>query len=220
MTDDNAPKPYEVAVPIAAGRDVVWDFVTQPPLIAQWFGWDYDGITAEIQQIFVDEATLISPERMGWADGTFLEVTGDDDRSTVRVVRGEPPAPRPEAYDPIEEGWKAFLVQLRQLAEPPVKGARRTVYLTGDSTGKQALGLIDGEPARMGSRMAWAVTPDGQLVVVLGRRPLDDPAAGRVEIIVSTYGADDVAFSSCHTTWSESWAPVARGATVTVREGS
>ena len=220
MTDESAPKAYEVEISVAAGRDRVWDAVTQPPVIAQWFGWDYDGLAAEIQQIFVTEATFLAPERMGWADGSFLEVTGDDDRSRVRAVRGEPPAPDPEQYDAIEEGWKAFLVQLRYLLEESPKGQRRTLYLTGSSTGAQALGLATGDWARVGSRVAWVVDADGNLVVVSGREPLDHREAGRIEIIVSTFGADDLTFEGFREAWSKRWAPLARAATVTVHAGS
>src|SRR3954468_20669404 len=127
MTDVRVLKPYEVEVSVSAGRDEVWDAVTQPSVLHQWFGWDYDGLDAEIQQIFVDEATLVSPERMGWADGSYLEVTGDDDRSTVRAVREAPPVRDPEHFDAIEEGWKVFFIQLRHLLEQSPKGRRRTL---------------------------------------------------------------------------------------------
>jgi len=220
VTDESAPKPYEVEISVAAGRDQVWDAVTQPPVIGQWFGWDYDGLAAEIQQIFVTEATFLAPERMGWADGSYLEVTGDDDRSRVRAVRGEPPARDPERYDAIEEGWKAFLVQLRYLLEESPKGLRRTLYLTGSSTGAQALGLATGDWTRVGSRVAWVVDTDGNLVVVSGHQPLDHHEAGRIEIIVSTFGADDLTFDGFRESWSERWAPLARAATVTVHAGS
>ena len=220
MTDENAAKPYEVEISVPAGRDEVWETVTQPAVIRQWFGWDYDGLEAEIKQIFVDQATFLAPEQMGWADGSYLEVTGDDVSSRVRAVRGEPPARDPESYDPIEEGWKAFLVQLRHLLEHAPKGLRRTLYLTGSTTGRQALGLAGGEWTRVGSRVAWVVDADANLIVVSGHEPLDSPEAGRIEITVSTFGADDVTLGNYRDTWSERWIPLARGATVTVREGS
>src|SRR3954467_15263197 len=110
MTDQRGPKPYEVEVSVDAGRDEVWEAVTQPAVLHQWFGWDYDGLDAEIDQIFVTEATLLAPERMGWADGSFLEVSGDDDRARVRVARAGSGPGGPERYDAIEEGWRAFLI--------------------------------------------------------------------------------------------------------------
>ena len=115
MTDEERPKPYDVQVPIAAGRDEVWDMVTQPPLIRQWFGWDHEWLDAEIRHIFVDEATFLAPERMGWSDESFLEVTGDDDRSTVRAVSAGVAGGDPDRWDPIEQGWQVFLIQLRFL---------------------------------------------------------------------------------------------------------
>ena len=133
MTDESAPKPYRVEIAVAAPHEQVWAAMTQPVAIRQWFGWDYDGIDAEIQQIFVDEASLTPTERMGWADGSYLEVTGDDTHSVVRAVRdvdGEH-----DGYDPIAEGWRAFLGQLRFLVEESPKGNRRTIYLTGSATG-------------------------------------------------------------------------------------
>ena len=215
MTDDSAPKPYRLEISVAAGRDEVWETVTQPPVIRQWFGWDYDGLDAEIRQIFVDEATLLAPERMGWADGSFLEVTGDDQGSIVRAVRGEPPVEDVDQWDPLEAGWTAFLIQLRYLLEESPKGRRRTLFLTGTSTGRQALRLATGDWTRAGTRVAWVVDAEGHLVVVSGRRPLDGPDADRVEIIVSTFSLDDVAFDACRDRWSKRWAPLAGDAAVT-----
>src|ERR1700753_3418360 len=110
VTDQKVLKPYVVELALSAGRDEVWDALTQPPVLRQWFGWDYDGLEAEILQIFITEAELVAPEQMSWADGSSLEVSGDDDASVVKVMRdGDGPAD-PAAYDAIEEAWRAFLV--------------------------------------------------------------------------------------------------------------
>jgi hypothetical protein len=215
MTEQRGLKPYDVDVAVDAGRDEVWEAVTQPAVLRQWFGWDYDELDAEIRQIFVDEATLLAPERMGWADGSFLEVSGDDDRARVRVSR-EGSGPRgPERYDAIEEGWRAFLVQLRYLLSARPAGRRRTLYLTGETTGRQALRLAEGGWERVGPRVAWTVDTDGHLVVVAGRVPLDRPEAARVEVTVSTFGLDDAAFVGRREEWAKRWAPLAAGAEVT-----
>ncbi|GAA0532189.1 hypothetical protein GCM10010172_11180 [Paractinoplanes ferrugineus] len=208
-------KPYDVEVAVAAGRDETWEAVTQPAVLHQWFGWDYDGLDAEIRQIFVDQAALLAPERMGWADGSYLEVSGDDERSTVRVIRDGAGPAGPDRYDAIEEGWRAFLIQLRFLFERRPVGRRRTLYLTGETTGRQALALAEGaEWQRFGPRVAWTVDGAGLLVVVAGRLPLDDRDAGRMEVTVSTYGLDDVAFESLREEWTKRWAPAAERAEV------
>src|ERR1700760_3802834 len=155
MTDQRRLKPYSVEFDLPAGRDEVWDAVTQPAVLRQWFGWDYDGLDAEIQQIFVDQATLLAPERMGGADGSYLEVVGDDDRAVVRAVREGPVPDNPDQYDAIEEGWRAFLTQLSFLFSARPRGARRTLYLTGETTGRQALSLAEGDWQRGGRRVAW-----------------------------------------------------------------
>src|SRR4051812_1692015 len=185
MTEQRVLKAYDVEVSLAVGRDRAWDAVTQPEVLHEWFGWDYDGLGDEIKQIFVDQAALLAPERMGWADGSYLEVTGDDTGCVVRAVREG--VANPGRFDAIEEGWRAFLVQLRFLLEQRPSGRRRTLYLTGRTTGRQALGLAEGSWERLGSRIAATRDADGDLVVVAGHRPLSDPSAGRMEITVSTY---------------------------------
>jgi hypothetical protein len=218
VNDKRRLKPYHVEMSLRAGRDAVWDAVTRLPVLRQWFGWDYDGLDAEIQQIFVDRAARLAAKRMGWADGSYLEVTGGREACTVRVIREGPPPADPDRYDGIEEGWRAFLVQLRHLVEQKPSGRRRTLYLTGETTGRQALELAEGGWERVGSRVAWTVDADGDLVVVAGRLPLDDPDAGRMEVTVSTYGLDDVAFGERRETWTKRWIPVAERAEVTTAD--
>jgi uncharacterized protein YndB with AHSA1/START domain len=215
MTEYRRPKPYEVEVSVAAGRDLTWQALTQPEVLGQWFGWDYDGLDAEIKHIFVDEATLWGPEQMGWADGSTLQVTGDEDRARVRVAREVPGPGGPKRYDAIEEGWRSFLIQLRFLLDRRPTGRRRTVYLTGETTGRQALTLVDGEWERFGPRVAWTVDGDGHLVVVAGRLLLEDQAAARVEVIVSTYGSSDAEFQTFRDIWAKRWTSLAAGARVT-----
>jgi hypothetical protein len=215
MTDQRVLKPYDVGIAVNVGRDEVWDAVTQPDALRQWFGWDYDGLDTEIRQIFVDQATLLAPERMGWADGSYLEVVGDDDSSRVRAAREGSPSGDRDAYDAIEEGWRAFLIQLRFWLEKRPRGLRRTLYLTGETTGRQVLSLVGGEWQRSGGRVAWTVDPDGFLIVASGRIPLDEPYAARVEVTISTYGLDDAGFGALHEAWAKRWAPLADMALVT-----
>ena len=218
MTDQQTPKPYDVEVTVAVSRDRAWQAVTQPAVLRQWFGWDYDGLDAEIRHIFVDEATLRAPEQMGWADGSYLAVTGDDNRATVHVVREGPRFGDPDRYDAIEECWRSFLIQLRHYLEERPAGTRRTLYLTGTTTGSRALAAVGGEATRVGKRVAWLIDADGHLVVVAGRVPLDSRDTERVEVTVSTYGLDDAAFEVLQKRWTDRWAPVARDARVTTAD--
>jgi uncharacterized protein YndB with AHSA1/START domain len=209
MTDQRGPKPYAVEIRLPAGRDEVWQAVTRPAVLRQWFGWDYDGLDAEIRQIFVDKTTLWGPQQMGWADGSVLEVTGDGETAVVRVNRDGPGPSGPERYDAIEEGWRAFLVQLHFLLDRRPSGRRRTVYLTGEVAARTALTTADGEWHRCGPRVAWTVTGAGHLVVVATRAPLDTAEVSRAEITISTYGLRDTAFEALRRDWSARWAAVA-----------
>lgn len=218
MADQQTPKPYAVEVTVGVSRDRAWQAVTQPPALRQWFGWDYDGLDAEIRHIFVDEATLRAPEQMGWADGSYLAVTGDDGRATVRAVREGVASGDPGRYDAIEEGWRSFLIQLRFFLERQPAGTRRTLYLTGTTTGTRALATVGGEATRADERVAWVVDAEEHLVVVAGQEPLDSRDTGRVEVTVSSYGLDDAAFDLLRKRWTERWAPVARDARVTTAD--
>ena len=42
-----------VDVTIAAPIERVWQALRDPALLAQWFGWDYDKLAAEIEMIFM-----------------------------------------------------------------------------------------------------------------------------------------------------------------------
>ncbi|MFG1608747.1 activator of HSP90 ATPase [Actinoplanes sp. NPDC049265] len=217
MTQERRLKAYEVQVPIRAGQNEVWEAVTKPPMLRRWFGWDYVGLDAEIQQIFVKAVTKVArAKRMSWADGSYLEITGDASGSVVRAVREGPAATGPEQFDAIEEGWKAFLVQLRFLLEHDPQGVRRTIYLTGESTGQETLGLVDAEWQRVGSRVAWTVDADAHLVVAAGNRPLDSSWPGRQQITVSTYALSDAEFEACRDNWAKRWAAAADDVAVTI----
>src|ERR1700749_4621634 len=128
---------------------------------------------------------------MSWADGSYLEVVGGDDASVITGTRDGDAPPDPETYDAIEEGWRAFLLQLRFWIEQRPGGRRRPLYLTGETTPRQAKSLVEGEWSAFGPRVASTVDPDGHLVVLSGRAPLTSGSATHTELIVSTYGLDD-----------------------------
>jgi hypothetical protein len=132
----------------------------------------------------------------------------------VRAVREGPVPDNPDAYDAIEEAWRAFLVQLRFLFERRPEGIRRTLYLIGETTGRQALSLAETEWQPVGRRVSWTVDADGFLVVAAGKVPLAASPAGRMEVIVSTFGLGDDAFEARREEWTKKWAPIAADADV------
>ena len=218
MTDHSGLKPYDVEVSTLAGRDEVWAAVTQPDVLSRWFGWQYDGLDAEIKTIFVDQAELLAPGRMGWADGSYLEVLADGDFARVHAAREGLGDDGLDRYDAIEEGWRAFLLQLRFLLERRPAGQRRTLYLTGASSWRQTLAF--GSPherdgwQRFGPRLAWSIDDD-RLIVAAGRLPLDDPGTELMEVTVTTFGLEDATFTALREEWTKRWAAVAGDAEIT-----
>lgn len=219
MTDRDVPKSYEVEMLLPVSEEVVWQAVTEPKVLRQWFGWDYDGLDDEIRHIFVDEVSVPERGRMRWADGSYLEVAAEGELTRVRAVR-DGGADDPKGYDAIEEGWRAFLLQLRFLLAERPEGARRTVYLTGASSWPQAktLAACTSPPAETvpaGARMVWFVDAEGHLVVIAGREPVRSKFAGRMEVTITTYGLDDAAYDVVRKRWAEKWTQVARNPQVT-----
>lgn len=219
---------------LAAPPDVAWRAVRDPEQVRHWFGWDYAGLAAEVEEIFVGQATADDGARtLTWADGDAFRLTPVDDGTTrLRVVRRSPPVGE---ADPVDEGWTTFAHQLRfWLARHPGE-PRRTVTATdvdlgpGDRPLLARLGLTPFLDADEGAR-APLLAPDGDrltgevvyrtdLQLGLAVPELDDallvvartPAAaphGTAMLVLSTYGLDDDAFAEVERSWSAWWSPV------------
>ena len=201
-------KGFRVELTINAGRDAVWPAITVPEQIRQWFGWEHDGIDAEIRHIFVDRAELDPPEGMVFEDGSELELASDGPRTVVRLVREDPTTGRELEFDAIEEGWRAFLEQLRFLLETHPQGLRRTVYLSGPAAGGHAAALAGaGAQVWHDSRyLHMAVDSAGHLVAVASEAPLGGDGVAHTAVTVTTYGLDDAAFATVRDEWTARWA--------------
>ncbi|MFC7548166.1 SRPBCC domain-containing protein [Plantactinospora sp. GCM10030261] len=213
-------KPYRVETGVDAPLADVWSALTTEQTLREWFGWDYEGIEPEIRQIFVDEAT-IDDHRLRFPDGSYLEAVADGGRTVVRAVLPGPldDTDWAEVYDGIEEGWRAFLAQLRYLLERRPAGARRTVYLTGRIAPTELLGLLGDAPVWHDDRRQRAVVDsDGHLVLAAAEQPLDRPDSGPATITVSTYGLDDDAFAAVRDRWTARWRTAATEPQVTAAE--
>jgi len=132
------PRRVVVDVTIAAPIERVWQALRDPALIAQWFGWDYATLAAEIDGYFVGGAAEVEPgRRLDLGGDVFeLEVAGSGTR--VRLVRAEPPASDTwdGVYDDVDEGWITFMAQLAfwleaQHGADRETSPRRTIYLAG-----------------------------------------------------------------------------------------
>lgn len=145
-----------VDVPVGAPPDVVWSALRDPALVGRWFGWDYDGLAAEIREIFAEQADADDDVRtLSWPDGDRIVVTPAGEGTSLQVLRaghGIPGAsdevPFDGVYDAVDEGWITFSQQLRFLVERHRDQPRRTISAHGLDLGPEDSPLL----SRLGLR--------------------------------------------------------------------
>ena len=165
-----------VSVDIPVPLGVVWPYLRVPELIHRWFGWDYDGLDAEIHEIFLDSA-IESRDVVG--DETIHSLTWPHhDRLTARSAAHEPHrthvtvtrrshdgmAVFDGVRDEIDEGWIAFVHQLQFALTVHPDQRRRTLSTFGLPSGDRRDRLLD----RAGLIGVRGVPVGGH---VQGRRP-------------------------------------------------
>ncbi|WP_250446160.1 hypothetical protein [Actinotalea sp. C106] len=141
-----------VDVAVRATPDAVWAALRDPEQVHRWFGWDDDGLAAEIQQIFVDEPTEDPAARtLVWPDGDRIALEPISDLSTrVLISRkdGTTDGDMVGAYDAVDEGWITFAHQLQFALERHPRAERRTIAALGVDLGSEEDALL----ARLGLR--------------------------------------------------------------------
>ncbi|WP_274560244.1 SRPBCC family protein [Streptomyces spiramyceticus] len=213
MTEQKA---FRVETLIHAPLETVWQALTEPDRIREWFGWDYDGIEAEIRYIFVDHAQQLPDEhRIVLEEDQEIQLSADGpERTVVRVVCGG--AAADGRYDGVEEGWRTFLEQLRFWLEREGVRSRRTVYMTGSANAAMVRDSLQTTGTQIWHTSRFQhilVDTDGHLVAISAEQPLDtaEPVGtGPVAVTVSAYGVDDAAFAGLSKEWAVLWGVLAR----------
>jgi uncharacterized protein YndB with AHSA1/START domain len=224
-----------IEVTIAAPADEVWKSLRDKERIAQWFGWEYDSLAAEIDLMFfqygkADDAT----RTLTFRKGDRFEVEPRGEGCVLRIVRPAPTADHDweDIFEDVTQGWIAFALQLRFAVERHATDKRRTLFLFGspkaanEPLAARALGLpASGAPgtayaitAPMGDALAgqiWhrgrhqlAVTVDGigdGLLVAMDRAPDAKHPHGGAQVILTTYGLSDRAFDELAARWRTWW---------------
>lgn len=223
-----------VDLTIVAPIDTVWQALTDPDQISNWFGWDAETLKDEIDFIFVQHAradaerhVLQFDEYEGIRDR--FELTGDGPGTRLRVLRTGPADDGGESqFDEMAEGWLTFIEQLRFGLERHRGEKRRTLYFSGKA--QQAIPLpqaalgVDGDfmgsvslpTADLAQGSAWhrsafqtgiAVPGWGQgLLVVMDRPVTPDRPFGGGSAVLTTFGLDDQAFETLRNRWAAWWA--------------
>jgi hypothetical protein len=222
-------------VTIAAPLATVWHALREPRLIRNWFGWDYEGLEAEIDFIFrdhvgVDEEAhrLTGDPWEGVSDSIMLSEAEGGTRLTI-LRDGS----IPEGYDEVVEGWISFISQLKFLIERKQGLERRTIRLSGTATEKHrlpsnALGIdglhdaadgshyvaelpgherITGEVWHRARHQIGLVVSewDEALMVVVNRPKSETAPHGGGAITISTFGLSDGAFTALEAKWRAWW---------------
>ncbi|WP_309644952.1 hypothetical protein [Phenylobacterium sp.] len=171
MTDaPDTPGKALVELAIAVPAREVWNALRDPVQINRWFGWDADGLEAEIQYIFFDHAQADDSAMIlsfsGMPDSFQIEARGE--HCVIRLVRVGAAGDDSDwdgGQEDMTEGWLAFLTQLAFAMERHRGQERRTVYLSG----KPAPGGNTTLPrARLGLDALAHVDPGGDYSLTIG----------------------------------------------------
>ncbi|WP_169542343.1 SRPBCC family protein [Solirubrobacter soli] len=184
-------KPYRIEVTVDAPRDVVWRALTEPEQIRHWFGWEYDGLDAEIEYIFVERARQHPPDRIEFDSDVTLHDLGDG-RTLIRAIKpGDLDAAEWDGvYGDIEEGWITFFNQLRHRLRFHPDGRRRMIVRKAD-----AFPELVGEPWHE-SRFQRGVLVGDELAIVFGK------PGGEQMLLVTTYDLSDDEFAAAEARWA------------------
>ncbi len=225
---------FAVEVEVRVEPERVWKALTERDQISQWFGWDAPTLEEEIRFIFFDHATA-NPDRLRidfhepGAEGgeQYLGAVASDGNSVVRAVRrsdgsateSDPPSGRP---DPIEQGWIAFLHQLKRYVESHSSDPRRTLYLTGAGLAAEVAEAVDrrlpGEVWFSGIFTRVYGTGDfgPGLGVLYSSAPLDSGDEETATLTLSTWGLSDSEIFELTSDWLGWWQGLVEGGEIVV----
>jgi uncharacterized protein YndB with AHSA1/START domain len=226
---------FEVEVDVRVEPERIWRALTEPDQIAQWFGWDAETLAEEIQFIFFEHAEPDAARFRLEFDGPgeqYLETAVSGGNSVVRAVnRGDGPggqlggasaeadAGEAEAggSDAIEQGWIAFLHQLKRYVESHSSDPRRTLYLTGAGPAGEIAAAVDrrlpGELWFSGTYTRVYGTGDfgPGLAVLYTSAPLGSEDEEGATLTLSTWGLSDSDFFELTSDWLGWWQGLVEG---------
>lgn len=173
ITTNDAGDRVLIDLTIAAPVETVWAALRDREQVARWFGWESDGLAAEVDYIFFDHAKVDEATRTILFEGVDdrFELTAEGAGSRLRVIRAAPAdgAAWTDVYEDMTEGWIMFVQQLKFGLEQHGLAPRRTLWLSlpkGEREGERplaALGLADLTGGQVGEAVSRAL-PTGDAV--------------------------------------------------------
>lgn len=212
-----------------------WPYFRDPALIREWHGWEYDGLPAEITEIFLEKATVSEDHRTINVGSHLFNFSEDDGTTRLDVHRA--PLSEDSEWAPyvadIDEGWTSFVQQLRFKLARHLDDTRSTFFYGGtpkDPTISpvQWLGLGQVVLQEVGARYGASVGPGDALtgtvwftsphqvgvtvdawgdgLLIVGNGPAGGPPYTKGEAIITTYGLDEQQRADIADRWSRWWA--------------
>ncbi|MFD1213095.1 SRPBCC domain-containing protein [Arthrobacter sp. GCM10027362] len=224
---DTTVETEPLSVHINADARQVWVMLREPSRIAQWHGWETEGLEDEINRIYFTNATEGQDHKSLTLGGyTFaLEPVGD---GTQLTLAGPPDQPDED----VLEGWQAFLQQLRFTLERHPNARRQTTYFADNSvpsggaihnlgldklpapgedyevtlgTGETIAGKVWFRSAhQLGLTVhSYAEHGDGLLIVADLPKAQGRPDGG-TQVLITTYGLGARALAALRSSW-DAW---------------
>lgn len=124
----------QLSVLINADAEQLWLMLREPAKLAQWHGWQMEGLDDEIQQIYYGDVTE-SPDhlRLDLGMGDAFVLTPRPDGTLLTLTRGVASGEWAKYDSDITEGWTMFIQQLKFALERHPHTDRRTIYVDGTS---------------------------------------------------------------------------------------
>ncbi|MFQ4149487.1 SRPBCC domain-containing protein [Arthrobacter sp. LAPM80] len=139
----------QLSVLVNADAEQLWLMLREPARIAQWHGWQMEGLENEIEQIYHSNVVEGADHlRLELEMGDVFTLEPHPDGTLLTLQRGEAGGEWAK-YDPdITEGWSIFMQQLKFALEHHPKTKRRTIFVDGTSSAHtnlwDALGIDTG----------------------------------------------------------------------------
>ena len=142
--------PRKLSVHINADAQQVWVMLREPKRLAQWHGWELDGLDEEIKEIYFAGA-VENPDhkKLTLGNGDTFIIEPVEDGVQLALERGllDPASEMAHWDKDLTEGWTTFLQQLRFMLERHPNTPRQSTYFSADSVPEggllQSLGLTD-----------------------------------------------------------------------------
>jgi uncharacterized protein YndB with AHSA1/START domain len=201
-----------VEVDLSADPDRVWRWLREPADIRRWFGWEHASLDHEIRAVFfdgVEQSEAARCLRIVGVDTTF-SVQPSARGATLRVSKqtSEPPP----VHDEIEEGWVAFVHQLRLALERHPDQDRRTLHhlVSSSEPASATEGAIPGPEALAGEtwfrtahQQGWLIPAWGDGLLIVHRFPPEPTSPfGKRSVLLTTYGMTPAAFNALSNRWA------------------